>query len=625
MRIYSTQGYSFFSTPAAKLKVRIRANILGRVVAGRRPQAGNAVTMAENLKFQSPTATLAAQTEHPLRLLVETGLLLARERSLDIITQTTLDAGLELSAAAFGAFFYSGTRDDGQPSQLYKLAGTARAAFRNIPLPTPSQLFADTLINGKTILSKDITLDPHLGIEGFAGLPAQHLAMRSYLAVPVASRSGEVIGALLYGHASANTFTTQSESLITTLAAQAAIAIDNARLAETLVREIAVADAARSAQRETADRLRQALDAAQLGTWTWNRDSDLLDLDERAAELFFTEPHKLIARSAMRNRIVAAEDRESTVDSLRESLESKTLYRAEYRVRDPSGPASSIRWIVSSGVPVLAANSGRIIGMTGTIQDITARKMQESTLRESEKLAATGRLAATIAHEINNPLEAVTNLIYLAKTDPEVPAHAQRLLETADAELVRVSQIAQQTLGFYRDTTRPVEIDLNQLLDGVVDLFARKLVYSRVTCSLDLAPNLCIFGLQGEIRQVFSNLLVNAIDASQSSSGSRNICIRAHQLYSNGVEGVSVLITDQGTGIPPSIRAQLFAPFITTKTSLGTGLGLWVTRGIIEKHGGTIAFRTSSIPPTGTVFRVFLPLKIAGPEVFSSAQPHIVH
>ena len=234
-----------------------------------------------------------------------------------------------------------------------------------------------------------------------------------------------------------------------------------------------------------------------------------------------------------------------------------------------------------------------------------ARKLQEQTLRESEKLAATGRLAATVAHEINNPLEAVTNLIYLARTDREMPTHVQQLLDTADSELARVSQLAQQTLGFYRDTTRLVSIDLNKLLLDTVDLFTRKMRNKNVACTVDLEPNLVLFGLQGEIRQVFSNLLVNAIDASSHST----IHIRARRRCQHGVEGAAVVIADHGSGIPVAVRQQLFTPFVTTKESVGTGLGLWVTRGIAEKQGGSVRFRTSTDAPRGTVFRVFLPLR----------------
>ena len=212
-------------------------------------------------------------------------------------------------------------------------------------------------------------------------------------------------------------------------------------------------------------------------------------------------------------------------------------------------------------------------------------------------------MAATIAHEINNPLEAVTNLIYLSKTDAAVPADVQHLLEMADAELARVSQIAQQTLGFYRDTSHPVDIDLSGLLHGVADLFSRKLQSRNLRIDLDVRDNLHIFGLQGEVRQVFSNLMVNAIDASSKGI----IRVRARPRSLSGVHGVAVMICDEGGGIPREVRHKLFAPFFTTKQSIGTGLGLWVTRGIVEKSGGKVGFRSRTDPPTGTVFRVFLP------------------
>ena len=432
----------------------------------------------------------------------------------------------------------------------------------------------------------------------FTALPA----LRSYLAVPVRSRTGELYGAIVYGHAQPDVFVMDCEELVATIASQAGGAIENFRLGSTLTREIQIADQARAQQRDTASRLHQALEAAQLGTWTWQRDSDLLDLDEQAARLFGVPPGMVITRSALRERIVIPEDLNVTTDRLYQSLDTGENYSAEYRIDLADGRRT---WVSASAVPTFAPDSTEVIGMVGNVQDITARKQQEQALLDSEKLAATGRLAATIAHEINNPLEAITNLIYLARTDPNVPASVQQLLDTADAELARVAQIAQQTLGFYRDTTRPVSIDLNHQLVTTVDLFARKMHSKSVTCTLDLEPDLTLFGLQGEIRQVFSNLLVNAIDASSHSE----IHVRARRRHQHGVEGISVLIADHGAGIPANVRSQLFTPFVTTKPSVGTGLGLWVTRGIVEKQGGSIRLRSSTETPSGTVFRVFLPVK----------------
>lgn len=571
-----------------------------------------------------------SQTEKQLRLLIETGILLASERSLDVIVQAALDVGLHLCGARFGAFFYNTIGEHGQSYRLYKVAGPDLNIFAALISPPIAQIPADSVLSQTIFRSADISLDPnHSHDLPFAGLPPDHPPTRSYLSVPARSRSGDVLGCLIYGHPEPNIFTPDSEGLVATIASQAAVAIDNFRLSDSLTREISQAvshgNAAAILQRQTADRLRQALEAAQLGTWTWDRASDLLDLDERAADLLHAEPHIPVSRTALRNRIVASEDQAYTSDSLQRSLESGGLYSAEYRVDAPDGIQT---WVSASGVATLAPGSSDITGMVGIVQDITSRKTQENALRQSEKLAATGRLAATIAHEINNPLEAVTNLIYLSRTDPDVPPPVALLLETADTELARVAQIAQQTLGFYRDTTRPVQIELNELLHSVVDLFARKMVSRKITCTLDLEPKLCINGLQGEVRQVFSNLIVNAIDAFTFAPILKpgRIHIRGRHLHGSPQAGrpdaISIIICDEGSGIPVSARQRIFSPFFTTKLSVGTGLGLWVTRGFIEKQGGSIHYRTRTTDPTGTIFRVVLPIGMPPIKNHVELQPH---
>ena len=549
----------------------------------------------------------ASQTERQLRLLVETGILLASERSLDIIVQAALDAGLHLCNARFGAFYYNNLDDQSGSYSLYKAAGPDLNIFAALSIPPVAAMPKGCFLSQQIVRSPDISLDHRFTQDlPFAAPSPDHPPVRSYLCVPVRSRLGDVLGCLLYGHPDTNAFTSTCENLVSTIASQTAVAIDNLRLSDNLTHEIAHVDAARTLQRQTADRLRQALDAAQLGTWSWDRASDLLDLDERAADLFHAEPHVPVSRTALRQRIVATEDQAYTTDALQHFLESGGLYSAEYRVDSPDGVQT---WVSASGNATFAPNGTDIIGMVGTVQDITTRKTQENALRQSEKLAATGRLAATIAHEINNPLEAVTNLIYLSRTDPEVPQPVQRLLETADTELARVAQIAQQTLGFYRDTTRPIEIRLNDLLHSVVDLFERKMISRKITCTLDLEPDLCINGLQGEIRQVFSNLIVNAIDAFTYAPTPKpgRIHIRGHHLHGRR-DAVSILICDEGAGISAAARQRIFSPFFTTKLSVGTGLGLWVTRGFVEKQGGSINFRSHTEPPSGTIFRVYLPV-----------------
>lgn len=551
--------------------------------------------------------------------------MLACERDPEIVAQTAVDAGLRLSGAAFGVFFYTTIGDDGEEVQFYEVSGSSslengESRFAGTPLLRNTELLGH-IFNGQgsvrvTDLLQDATYAEGIGREEAV---SRYGVMRSFLGVPVMSRTGQALGSLLFGHSSVGVFSEDAESDIKSLAAQAAAAMENSRLAATLCWEIGVADTARAAQHDTAERLEQALDATQLGTWSWDRASDMLDLDARAAAIFYAAPHVPVRRSDLRKRMVSPEDLNIPAEELRRSLENGGFYKAEYRVRNPERP-EEYRWIATRGKGTYHAGSAEITGMIGTAQDITDRKMQEATLRQSEKLAATGRLAATIAHEINNPLEAATNLIYLAKIDPLVPASIHKMLDTADAEIARVSAIAQQTLGFYRDTSRPAEVDINALLEGVVGLFSRKLGYKKLSCSLDLVPDLRVFGLQGELRQVFSNLLVNAIDASMTGA----IHIRGRHCRRPECRGVAVLIVDSGSGIPAELRRSLFSPFFTTKQTLGTGLGLWVTRGILEKMGGTISFRTRTEPPTGSCFRIFLPAEVANPQIFSSPQSNLI-
>ncbi|MDE1155391.1 MAG: ATP-binding protein [Acidobacteriaceae bacterium] len=545
------------------------------------------------------------KNEAQLRQLIDIGLLLASERSLDVIVQGALDAGLKLCGAAFGAFFYNQTTPGGERYKLYKVSGTEvdLQSFAKLPMPRNTDLFAPVFEGRAIVRSDDILQDSRYGKNApYKGMPAGHLPVRSYLSVPVRSRGGEVLGALFYGHPEPNRFEPGSEDLVAIMASQAAVAIENTRLTEKLQHEMQLLENARQLQRITMQRLQQALQAGQLGIWTWNREDDTAELDERAAEFYGVQPNVRLPRTEVYRDAVYGEDAASIPDDMMQRLApGKDSYSVEFRVVKPG---QGIRWLLAHGLALYGPDGKEVVGLSGTVQDITARKTQEATLRQSEKLAATGRLAATIAHEINNPLEAVTNLIYLCKTDPVVPPAIQKLLETADSELARVSQIAQQTLGFYRETALPGQVNLNKVIRDVVELFSRKLTSKKMTSDVSLEDELKVIGLQGEIKQVFSNLLVNAVDASATGTAIR---IRGHKTIQQGVPGVSLLIVDQGAGIPKEVRVRLFSPFFTTKQAVGTGLGLWVTRGIVEKHGGTVSFRTQTGKRSGTVFRVFLP------------------
>lgn len=235
--------------------------------------------------------------------------------------------------------------------------------------------------------------------------------------------------------------------------------------------------------------------------------------------------------------------------------------------------------------------------------DITDRKRAEQALICSEKLASAGRMAATVAHEINNPLEAVTNSIYIAMISPSLDPTLKVHLEVAERELQRVAHIAKQTLGFYREHAKPSVIDICTLVGEVVELYSSKFRSKDICLSVEHDGRCAqVVAVAGEIRQVISNLLVNAVDASKSKG---SVKIRTSRVPLNGLTYIRVTVADMGTGISALSRGRIFEPFFTTKEVVGTGLGLWVSQQIIEKHKGSIRLRT--VEGKGTAFSVFLP------------------
>jgi signal transduction histidine kinase len=241
--------------------------------------------------------------------------------------------------------------------------------------------------------------------------------------------------------------------------------------------------------------------------------------------------------------------------------------------------------------------------------EIVARKKAEEALINSEKLASVGRMAAVLAHEINNPLESVTNLLFIAQTSPGVPEPARNYLEMADGELKRIAHITRQTLGFYRESAAPSTFPFTTLLASILDLLQAKITASRATVQIECDPKLKVTACEGELRQVLSNLLRNSLDAV--AEGGR-VTLRATPLcaFDDRPPSVRISVSDNGYGISRSALANLFQPFFTTKGLIGNGLGLWVSKQLVEKHGGTIQVRSRTNGRfQGTTFSVVLPLK----------------
>ncbi|HTW49524.1 MAG TPA: ATP-binding protein [Acidobacteriaceae bacterium] len=240
--------------------------------------------------------------------------------------------------------------------------------------------------------------------------------------------------------------------------------------------------------------------------------------------------------------------------------------------------------------------------------DTTEQKRAEEALRRTEKLAAAGRLAASVAHEINNPLEAVTNLLYLIRQE-HLTGPASRYVDLASSEVARISAITQQTLRFYRQSTLPALANVSDLLDSVLTLHAGRIGALQVDLVRDYEDDLPLFCFAGELRQLFANLITNALDAMTPGGG--RLIVRARTVGENGQSGVRVSVADTGSGISADARLHIFEPFFTTKEATGTGLGLWVSEQIIRKHHGTVRLRSRAADGnghgTGTVFSVFFP------------------
>ena len=280
-------------------------------------------------------------------------------------------------------------------------------------------------------------------------------------------------------------------------------------------------------------------------------------------------------------------------------------YEVEYRLQMPDG---DIRTVCAHSV-MLHSDSGAPFGVLGTVEDITSRKLAEVTLRETEKLAAVGRLAASMAHEINNPLESVTNLLYLARSSRDVN-EIQGYLDTAERELRRVSVISSQTLRFHRQSTHPKELAASDLVDEVLSIYQGRLVNSRVRVEQKCTGDVTIKCLDGEIRQVLSNFVGNAIDAMHPNGGRLLLRCSAATHWRDDRKGITITVADNGPGIQPTIQKKIFNAFYTTKGMGGTGLGLWISKDIIHRHAGTISLRSlQKDGRSGTVFRIFLPFE----------------
>lgn len=356
-----------------------------------------------------------------------------------------------------------------------------------------------------------------------------------------------------------------------------------------------------AASRIGGDRIREAFEFAASGMAITDLDGRFQETNPAYRAIVGRSQEELYAESIL--SITHEEDRERCAQNLESLLagEIPSFVLEKRYVR----PDESSVWVRNS-FSLLKDETEQPSHIMLICNDITEQRRAQQLLIQNEKLAVVGQLASSIAHEINNPLESVLNLLYLVRHADSLEQAREFALQAED-EIQRAAQIASQTLQFHKQQTRPVSTQMGELLDSILLLFKGKLASARIEVQLKKGDDLELTCFAGEIRQVMANLIRNAIEA-MPGGGKLHLRVRRSTDWRSGRSGVRITLADTGQGMSPKTRNQIYNPFFTTKGSLGTGLGLWITAGILAKHGGSLHVRSSDTPgKSGTAFTLILP------------------
>jgi PAS domain S-box-containing protein len=390
----------------------------------------------------------------------------------------------------------------------------------------------------------------------------------------------------------------QQRSLLSTQQLEKRLSLANAErlLAEERAR-------ASEALRDREDVLQMAFRVNGMGLWMWDLVNDVVHWSDEVYRIAGREPESFPPLTEEWFKLIHPEDIAAVKEACGRARVAGEDYRMEYRVMLPDG---SFRWLESQGTCQLD-NQGRPVRLVGVLADVTRRKHAEEAMLRTEKLAIVGRLAASVAHEINNPLEAVANLLFLITlTEKSEDAHDHA--RVAIDELMRVSLITQQTLKFNRQNGTQKVAMLSEIIDAVLVLFRGKLLAMQIAAEVLPLREESIACLPGEMQQVFANLVSNAIEA-MPDGGRLKIRLRPSSDWrDHKTPGMRITFCDTGVGMDAATRRRIFEPFFTTKADTGTGLGMWVVAQLLDRQRGHIrVWSTQRNGRAGTAFSVFLP------------------
>ncbi len=355
--------------------------------------------------------------------------------------------------------------------------------------------------------------------------------------------------------------------------------------------------------RDRDEMLQLALRVNGMGLWVWDLEKDVVHRSDEMSRMVGRDPEKINTTPEAWLEFVHPDDLAGVMEAMRKTRDQGADYHKQYRVIWPDG---SVHWLESQG-KCQRNSEGRITRMVGVMSDATHRKKAEEAMLRAEKLAVAGRLAASVAHEINNPLEAVANLIYLI-TIADTVEDAQMRGNQAMEELMRVSMIARQTLKFHRQDGTPKATLLSEVVESVLAMFRPKLTSAQIEVNLTVIREQSIACMPSEAQQIFANLVSNAIEA-MPRGGRLSIRLRSSLDWRDSTRrGMRITFCDSGAGMDRNTMDRIDEPFFTTKPDTGTGLGMWVVAELINRHRGALrVWSTQRQGRSGTAFSVFLP------------------